>query len=83
MAEEIWSEDTGIIAPFYVDDAFFYGSACRSAQLIKLLMEIETDWGYFPEPSKSLFIADFPYQEEMSKREFVTEGLELNFVGGS
>ena len=35
------------------------------------------DWWYFPEPSKSLFIADSPDQEEAVKRDFVAEGLYL------
>ena len=41
------------------------------------------DWGYLPEPAKSLFILDTPGQEEAAKREFAVEGLTLNFVGGS
>ena len=28
-----------------------------------LLLERGADWGYYPEPSKSLFIANFPNQE--------------------
>ena len=41
------------------------------------------DQGYFPEPDKSFFILDTPGQEEVAKTEFVMEGLDLNFVGGS
>ena len=41
------------------------------------------DWGYFPEPAKSLFILDNPRQEASAKQEFAKEGLELNFVSGS
>ena len=39
--------------------------------------------GYLSEPAKSLFIADSQDKEEADKREFVVEGVELNFVGGS
>ena len=51
-------------------------------QLLKLLMERRSNQGYFPQPTKSCFIADFMEQEEAAKRKFVAEGLEINFVGG-
>ena len=41
------------------------------------------DRGYFPEPTKSLFILDTSGQEEAVRREFAEEGLTLNFVSGS
>ena len=41
------------------------------------------DWGYFPEPAKSLFISDIPGQEAAEKIEFAKEGLVLNFISGS
>ena len=46
-------------------------------------MERGVDRGYFPNPAKSLFILDTPGQEEVARREFVVEGLELNFFCGS
>ena len=46
-------------------------------------MERGPDWRYLPEPSKSLFIADSSDQEEATKKNFVAEGLNSNFVGGS
>ena len=46
-------------------------------------MKRGSDQGYFPNPSKSLFIVDTPGQEEAAKREFVAEKLDLNFVCGS
>ena len=42
-----------------------------------------TDWGYFHEPAKSLFISDTLGKEEAAKREFAAEGLTLNFVSVS
>ena len=66
-----------------MDSAAFDSLARQSAQLLKLLMEIGTDPGYFPEPDKSLFISDTLGQEEAVKREFSVEGLALNFVSGS
>ena len=39
--------------------------------------------GYFPEPAKSLFIAENPEDEEATNREFDRSGLNLNYVGVS
>ena len=52
----------------------FNRSEWRSKKILKLLMERGADRGYFPDPSKSLFISDSPYQEEAAKREFLEEG---------
>ena len=41
------------------------------------------DRGYYPEPSKPLFISDTPGQEESTKKEFTVDGLTLNFGSGS
>ena len=41
------------------------------------------DRGYFPEPAKYLFISDTPGQEAVAKRQFLVEGLTLNFVSVS
>ena len=46
-------------------------------------MERGTDWGYFPELAKSLFILDTPGPEKVARRKFATEGVEINFVSGS
>ena len=80
LAKELRVVDSGILSPFYADDADFNGSAQRIAQLLKLLMKRGLDWGYFPEPAKSLFIFDTLGQEEATKREFAVEGLTLNSV---
>ena len=72
-----------MLSPFYADDAAFDGSARRSAQLLKMLMERGPDREYLPKLAKSLFILDTLVQEEAAKREFAVEGLELNFVSGS
>ena len=64
LAAELRVADPGILSPFYANDAAFYGSAQRSAQLLKLLIKRGPDRGYFPEPAKSLFISDIPGQEE-------------------
>ena len=48
LAEELRAADLGILSPFYADDAEFYGSARRRAQLLNLLMKRGPDRGYFP-----------------------------------
>ena len=83
LAEELRAADPGLLSPFYADDAEFDGSERHSAQLLKLLMKRGPDRGYFPEPAKSFFISDTPGQEAAAKRDFLAEGLTLNFVSGS
>ena len=46
-------------------------------------MERGTEWGYFPELAKSLFLSGMPGQEEVTRDEFTTEGLLLTCVSGS
>ena len=58
LAEELRAADSGLLSPFYADDAAFDGSAIRSAQLLKMLMKRGPDWGYYPETAKPLFILD-------------------------
>ena len=48
-----------------------------------MLMKRGPDRGYLPELAKSIFISDTQGQEEEAKREFVKEGLGLNFIRGS
>ena len=83
LAKDIRVADPGLISPFYAVDTVFDGSERRSEQIFKLLMESWLDRGYFPEPFKSLFISNTSDQEERAKRDFVAEGLVLNFVRGS
>ena len=51
LAEEKRAVDTGLLSPFYADDAAFKDSARRRAQLLKLLMKKGPDRGYFHEPA--------------------------------
>ena len=57
LDEELRVSDSGLLSPFYADDAAFDGPAQRISQLLKLLMKRGPDRGYFPDPSKSLFFA--------------------------
>ena len=43
-------------------------------------MKRGADWGYFPDPDKSLIILDTPGQQEVAIMEFLAEGSALNFV---
>ena len=51
LVEDLRDADPILLSPFYADDV---------AVQLRLLMEGRPDWGYFPEPAKSLFIADNP-----------------------
>ena len=83
LAEELRAVDSGLLYLFYVDDMAFDGLAKFCSHILKLLMEMEPDRGYLPEPDKSLFIVDTPWQEEAKRREFEAKGIVLNFVSGS
>ena len=83
LSEELRAGDPGLLSPFYGDDEAFDVSARQSTQLLKLLMKRGPEWGYFPEPDKSLFISDTPGKEEEAKREFGKERLVLKLVSGS
>ena len=82
LDEEIRAADSGLLSPFYADNATFDGLARQSAQLLKLLMKRGPDRGNFPDLDKYLFILDTPGQEEVARREFAAEGLVLKIVSG-
>ena len=60
LAEKLQAANLGLLTPLYADDAAFDGLSWRISQLLKLLFEIGTGQGYFPDPTNSLFIANFP-----------------------
>ena len=74
FAEELGAADLGLLSPFHADDVAFDGSAQRSVQLLKLLMNRGPDRVYFPKLDKSLLISDTPGQEEEAKRYFLLRG---------
>ena len=43
-------------------------------------MDQGPDRGYFPDPTKSLFIPEKPDEKEATKREFERAGLNINYV---
>ena len=45
-------------------------------------MEWGPDRRYFPDPAKSLFIADNPEDKEAERQELERSGLNLNYVDG-
>ena len=62
LTEELRVAELGLLYPFYADDAAFDDLSQRSAQLLKLLMDMGTDRGYSPKPYKSIFISKSPEQ---------------------
>ena len=63
LTEDIWAADPGLLTPFYSYSSVFNELSRHITQMMKLLLEKETYWGYFLNPSKSLFIVDWPDQE--------------------
>ena len=63
LTEDIWATDPALLALFYMDAVEFDGSPQQRACLLTLLHERVTDWGYFTETDKSLFICDYNAQE--------------------
>ena len=56
LAKELRVADPGFLSPFYLDDAAFNGLTQQSAHLLKMLMKMEPDQGYFTDPDNYLFI---------------------------
>eukprot|EP00957_Ditylum_brightwellii_P050086 3796325-Ditylum_brightwellii.AAC.1 len=46
--------DKGVLAPFYANDVALDGPADRNAQLLGILVKHGPDFGFFPEPEKSI-----------------------------
>ena len=80
LAEKLSDEDPTLLSPLYADDATSDGSVRRSVAQLHMLMEQGTDQGYFPEPAKSLFIADEPEEKKAEKRGFERAGLNINYI---
>ena len=49
---------------------------------MRLLMDQGPERGYFPEPAKSLFIADNLEMKEAARRKFKQVDSNLNYIGG-
>ena len=60
LVEDLRDTDPNLLPPFYADDAVFDGLVRRIAAQMRLLVDWGEDWDYFPNPTKSLFIADNP-----------------------
>ena len=83
LAEELMDADPTILSFFYANDAAFDVSARRSAAQMRLSMDRGLEQGYFPDPTKSLFIAINVEDKEAAIREFDWEVLNPNYLDGS
>ena len=81
--EELRDVYLTLLSHFYANDVAFDGSERRSAAQLQLLMHQGPERGYFPDPTKSLFIADNLEEKEAANQEFKQTGLHLNYVNGS
>ena len=82
LAEELRHADPTLLSLLYANNTAFDRSARMSAVHLCLLMDQELDRGYFPEPSKLIFIADNLEEKEAARREFKLTVLHLTYVGG-
>ena len=57
LAEQLQKVFLDVILPFYTDDAGMSGQVSRIAAVMKRLEKLGPARGYFPEASKSIFIA--------------------------
>ena len=78
LAEDLKEADYTLLSPLYANDEVFYVLARWNADQLKLLMSRGLDRGYFPDPSRSLFISDNPEDKEETRRKFERVGLNLN-----
>ena len=67
LTDELKDAYPTLLSPSYADDAVFDGSERQSAAKMRLLMDRGPDWEYFPEPAKSLFIADKTEEKEVAR----------------
>ena len=82
LAEELFASVTDLLAPFYTENATFNAPADRRTRLMTLLLERGMAKGYFPDPTKSLFICDSTAQEDTEKQACDAEGLRVNVMPG-
>ena len=82
LTEDLKDADTTLLSTLYANDAVFDGSLRQSTTQLKILMDRGKDRGYFPNPAKSVFIADNPEDKEAAKRGFYWAGLNLSYVDG-
>eukprot|EP00957_Ditylum_brightwellii_P000567 44131-Ditylum_brightwellii.AAC.1 len=82
----------GVLAPFYVDDVVLDGPAVSNALQLSILVMHGPDFGYFPEPDKSIHMCDAREDVEAAKAAFAARGMAVTihdshqyvkgFIGG-
>ena len=70
LAEELKDADPTLLSPFYSYDTMFNGSTRKIVAQLSLLMDQCLDRGYFPEPSKPIFIVNNPEENGVARQEF-------------
>jgi hypothetical protein len=66
--------------PWYADDAGVAGKFDNMCRLFVKLQEIGPDFGYFPEPSKSILIVP---EHNVARAEIALDGLKFQITTGS
>ena len=68
LVEELRDVDTTLLSPFYACFLAFDESVQSSASQLHLLMDRKTNWGYFLDMAKLLFIANNPEKKEAVRK---------------
>ena len=81
LCEELAEEFPEILALWFADDEGHVGSARLNALCLAYLVRHGPKYGYYPKPEKSFHVC-MEADEAVAKREFLSRGLELQFVRG-
>eukprot|EP00957_Ditylum_brightwellii_P117734 8981842-Ditylum_brightwellii.AAC.1 len=82
LAEIIQVAEKEVLAPFYTDDVGLDGPVGRNAKLLGILVEHGPDFGYFPEPEKSIHVCNNVADMAAAKEAFKARGLSVNLHDG-
>eukprot|EP00957_Ditylum_brightwellii_P103222 7867448-Ditylum_brightwellii.AAC.1 len=82
LTEITRAADKGVLAPFYANDMALDGPADRNAQLLGIRVKHGPNFGYFPEPEKSIHVCDDAEEVEQAGEAFRSRGLTVNLHDG-
>ena len=81
LCEELAEKFPEVLELWFADDEANVGSARLNAQVLAYLVEHGPKYGYDPKPEKSFHVC-MEVDEAVAKQEFLSRGLELQFVRG-
>eukprot|EP00957_Ditylum_brightwellii_P010332 781175-Ditylum_brightwellii.AAC.1 len=88
LAEITRATGKGVLAPFYANSVALDGPADRNTQLLGILVKHGPNFGYFPEPEKSIHVCNNAEEVEQAREAFKARGPTVilhdryRYVGG-